>query len=65
MVTEEVVLKDVQALINISNNFGYNPELITSVEKVNDNQKNILFSKLYKYFNKNLSSLKIAVWGFI
>ena len=55
--------KDVQALINISNNFGYNPELITSVEKVNDNQKNILFSKLLKYFNKNLSSLKIAVWG--
>ena len=55
--------KDVQALINISNNFGYSPELITSVEKVNDNQKNILFSKLYKYFNKNLSSLKIAVWG--
>ena len=55
--------KDVQALINISNNFGYSPELITSVEKVNDNQKNILFSKLYKHFNKNLSSLKIAVWG--
>ena len=55
--------KDVQALINISNNFGYNPELITSVEKVNDKQKNILFAKLFKYFNKNLSSLKIAVWG--
>ena len=55
--------KDVQALINISNNFGYSPELITSVEKVNDNQKNILFSKLYKYFNKNLSGLKIAIWG--
>ena len=55
--------KDVQALINISNNFGYSPELITSVEKVNENQKNILFSKLKKYFNKNLSSLKIAVWG--
>ena len=55
--------KDVQALINISNNFGYIPELITSVEKVNDNQKNILFSKLYKYFNKNLSGLKIAIWG--
>tara|TARA_B100001287_G_C22679286_1_gene529415 strand:+ start:1144 stop:2463 length:1320 start_codon:yes stop_codon:yes gene_type:complete len=55
--------KDVKALINISNNFGYSPELITSVEKVNDNQKNILFSKLHKYFNKNLSGLKIAVWG--
>ena len=55
--------KDVQALINISNNFGYIPELITSVEKVNDNQKNILFSKLYKYYNKNLSGLKIAIWG--
>ena len=38
--------KDVQALINISNNFGYSPELITSVEKVNDNQKNILFSQI-------------------
>ena len=31
--------KDVNALIHIANNFGYNPKLISSVEAVNNEQK--------------------------
>jgi UDPglucose 6-dehydrogenase len=55
--------KDVQALINIANHHGYNPELISSVEIVNKAQKEVLFSKLTSQLGTNLEGKKIAVWG--
>ena len=55
--------KDVQALINIANNHGYNPKLISSVESVNKAQKEVLFSKLILQLGSNLKGKKIAVWG--
>jgi len=55
--------KDVQALINIANNHGYNPKLISSVESVNKAQKEVLFSKLILKLGSNLKGKKIAVWG--
>ena len=55
--------KDVQALVNIANDHGYNPELISSVERVNKAQKQVLFSKLVNQFGDNLIGKKIAVWG--
>ena len=55
--------KDVQALVNIANDHGYNPELISSVERVNKAQKNVLFTKLVSQFGDDLKGKKIAVWG--
>ena len=55
--------KDVQALINIANNHGYNPELISSVERVNKAQKEVLFSKLTSQLGADLKGKKVAVWG--
>jgi UDPglucose 6-dehydrogenase len=55
--------KDVQALVNIANNHGYNPELISCVERVNKAQKKVLFSKLVSQFGNDLQGKKIAVWG--
>ncbi|MBT6651096.1 MAG: UDP-glucose/GDP-mannose dehydrogenase family protein [Flavobacteriales bacterium] len=55
--------KDVQALITIANDHGYNPSLISSVERVNKNQKEVLFSKLTSQFGSDLSGKSIAVWG--
>jgi len=55
--------KDVQALVNIANDHGYNPELISSVELVNKAQKQVLFSKLVSQLGDNLEGKKIAVWG--
>jgi len=55
--------KDVQALVNIANDHGYNPELISSVERVNKAQKKVLFSKLVSQFGDDLKEKKIAVWG--
>tara|TARA_B100000674_G_scaffold35881_1_gene25009 strand:- start:8664 stop:9983 length:1320 start_codon:yes stop_codon:yes gene_type:complete len=55
--------KDVKALINIADNSGYKAELISSVEKVNNRQKNILFKKIVDRFGSELKDLKFAVWG--
>ena len=55
--------KDVKALINISNSVGYNPNLISAVETVNYEQKQILFSKVKNQFGDNLEGYKFAVWG--
>jgi UDPglucose 6-dehydrogenase len=55
--------KDVQALIKIANNYGYDPDLISSVESVNKAQKEVLFSKLTNKLGVDLSCKKIAIWG--
>jgi len=55
--------KDVQALIKIANIHGYTPDLISSVESVNNAQKEVLFSKLTSQLGADLSGKKIAVWG--
>ena len=55
--------KDVEALINTAKNNGYTPQLISSVEKVNNDQKNILFSKIKSVFGNDLTGKTFAIWG--
>ena len=38
-------------------------ELISSVEKVNNRQKNILFKKIVDRFGSDLKDMKFGVWG--
>ena len=55
--------KDVKALIATSREVGYQAELLESVESVNDRQKHILFEKLNRHFNGDLSGKTFAIWG--
>ena len=55
--------KDVKALIATSREVGYQAELLESVESVNDRQKHILFDKLNRHFNGDLSGKTFAIWG--
>jgi len=55
--------KDVKALVNIAQGSGYTPQLILSVEKVNDDQKNILFKKIVSRFGTDLHDKSFAIWG--
>jgi len=55
--------KDVKALINIADKSGYKAQLIASVEKVNANQKNILFKKVVQKFGTDLTGKTFAIWG--
>ncbi len=55
--------KDVKALIKTANENGYNLEVLTAVENVNDRQKEIVFHKLFKHFKGDLKGKHIAIWG--
>lgn len=55
--------KDVKALIKTAENNNYEMKVLKAVEEVNEQQKNILFYKLLKYFNNNLKGKQIALWG--
>lgn len=55
--------KDVKALIKTAESKGYEMRVLKAVEEVNEFQKSILFNKLRKHFDNNLSGKTIAIWG--
>lgn len=55
--------KDVKALKKIAENEGYQAELISSVESVNDKQKLVIAEKVVRRFGENLSGKTFAIWG--
>jgi len=55
--------KDVKALKKIAEENGYNAQLITSVENVNDAQKLVIAQKVVKRFGENLTGKTFGVWG--
>ena len=55
--------KDVKALIKTADQNGYSMEVLKAVERVNERQKSILFSKLYKALDGQLAGKTIAMWG--
>ena len=55
--------KDVQALAKTATEYGYNAELLNSVESVNYRQKEVIFNKIKKHYNGNLKGKTFALWG--
>ena len=55
--------KDVQALINTAQTNGYEPEILSHVEKVNKKQKLVIVNKITKRFGEDLSGMTFAMWG--
>ena len=56
--------KDVKALIKTADQNGYSLEVLKAVERVNEQQKSVLFRKLQKAFEgQSLKGLTIAMWG--
>jgi len=55
--------KDVKALKRIAENAGYQAELISSVEAVNDRQKLVIAEKVVRRFGEDLSGKTFAIWG--
>ena len=55
--------KDVQALERIARDVGYEAQILTAVEAVNNRQKQTLFDKLSAAFDGDLAGRTIAVWG--
>ncbi|NOY63188.1 MAG: UDP-glucose/GDP-mannose dehydrogenase family protein [Gammaproteobacteria bacterium] len=55
--------KDVQALERTAHEVGYQADLLSAVEAVNKNQKQILFNKISHHFDGNLKGKTFALWG--
>ena len=55
--------KDVQALIRTADSIGFDAKVLKAVESRNDEQKSVLFRKISKHFNGDLSDKTFALWG--
>lgn len=55
--------KDVQALVRMGDEYGFETEVLKSVESRNYAQKNRLFEKVTKRFGADLSGHHFGVWG--
>lgn len=55
--------KDVKALIKTAQTKNYRMRVLEAVDAVNEEQKKVLFHKLYRHFNGDLRGKTIALWG--
>jgi len=55
--------KDVKALTKIAKEHGYEAQLITAVEEVNDAQKLVIAQKIVKRFGEDLTGCTFGIWG--
>ena len=55
--------KDVSALLKTADSAGYQPQLISAVDGVNQRQKRVIVEKIVKRFGVDLSGMTFALWG--
>jgi UDPglucose 6-dehydrogenase len=57
--------KDVKALIHTSRDYGYEPQVLTAVDEVNNRQKLVLAQKIEDHFapSGGVSGRTLALWG--
>ncbi len=55
--------KDVKALVRTAAEYGYEADLLTSVEDVNYAQKHVIADKVKEHFGEDLKGRTFAVWG--
>ena len=54
---------DIQTLTHTVSGAGANSQLLTQVWEINEEQKEILFRKLWNYFHGELNGKTVAIWG--
>ncbi len=55
--------KDVKALIRTGREQGYDLRVLEAVDRVNEDQKVTMFSKMEQYYGGDLKGKKVAIWG--
>lgn len=55
--------KDVRALAATARGAGFEPEILTAVEAVNERQKRRLYEKISAHYQGDLSGRRFALWG--
>lgn len=52
-----------KALIKTAEQNGYDMQVLGAVERVNENQKIVLFNKFMKHFDGDVKGKTVAIWG--
>ncbi len=55
--------KDILALVNTANEYGYSFQTLKTIIQINSTQKRRLVDKIQGYFGKDLTGKTIALWG--
>lgn len=55
--------KDVAALLNTSNSYGHELQILQAVESVNKRQKLVIADKIKTHFKGKVKGLTVALWG--
>jgi len=55
--------KDVRALVSTADDVDYQMQILSSVEAVNNRQKQVLASKVLRRFGRDLSGMHFGLWG--
>jgi UDPglucose 6-dehydrogenase len=55
--------KDVRALKHMSEEYNYDFKLLTAAMNINDQQQNLLVTKLLDHYNDDVAGKTFAVWG--
>lgn len=55
--------KDVKALERTAKQVGYNAELLSAVENVNDRQKQVIVNKVLQHYSGDIKGKVFALWG--
>jgi UDPglucose 6-dehydrogenase len=55
--------KDVKALIQTGDKYGFNLKILNAVEDVNKSQRKMFIDKVIKQMGNDLKGKKIAIWG--
>lgn len=55
--------KDVKALIKTGKEYGYGMEVLEAVERVNERQKEVLFTKIMKHYGGHIRGKHFGMWG--
>ena len=55
--------KDVKALERTAKDLGYQAELLSAVDRINERQKHTLFEKINRHYNGQIKGKTFALWG--
>lgn len=55
--------KDVKALERMAKELGYQAEMLSAVEHINERQKHVLFDKIQRHYHGGIKGKTFALWG--
>lgn len=55
--------KDVKALIKVAEDNNFEAKILSAVDKVNQDQRNLFLDKILEFFNGDIKGKTFAIWG--